>query len=79
MSEQKPKSSAQKAIESYIEHEKIVSGVVKIGRLHGLDVEPTDKNSGKGDIRVTKSDQDKLLYLIDKTVERNRHENNGIR
>jgi len=45
MSEQK--STAQKAIESYIEHEQIVYGVVKIGRLHGLDVEPTDKNSGK--------------------------------
>ncbi len=69
----KPKSSAQKAIESYIEHEQIIHAVVKIGRLHGLDVEPTDKNSAKGDIRVGKSVHDKLLYLIDKTVEINRH------
>jgi len=73
MSEKKPKSSAQKAIESYIEHEQIIHGIVKIGRLHGLDVEPTDKNSAKGDIRVSKSDHDKLLYLIDKTVETNRY------
>jgi len=61
MTEQK--SSAQKTIESYIEHEQIVYGVVKIGKLHGLDV----------DIRVSKNDHDKLLYLIDKTVEINRH------
>jgi len=71
MSEQK--SSAQKAIESYIEHELIVHSVVKIGRLHGLNVEPTDKNSAKGDIRVSKSNHDKLLYLIDKTIKINRH------
>ena len=73
MSEQK--SSAQKAIESYIEHEQIIHSV-KIGRLHGLEVEPTDKNSAKGDIRVSKSEHDKLLYLIDKTIEINRHSNN---
>ncbi|EDN69473.1 hypothetical protein BGP_0625 [Beggiatoa sp. PS] len=72
MNEQKPKSSAQKAIENYIEHEKIVHSVVKIGQFHGLDVEATDKNFSQGDIRVAKDDHDQLLYLIDQTIKKNR-------
>ncbi|OQY46453.1 MAG: hypothetical protein B6247_27700 [Candidatus Parabeggiatoa sp. nov. 2] len=72
MDEQKSKSSAQKAIESYIEHEKIVHGIVKMGQFHGLDVEATDKNSSQGDIRVAKDDHDQLLGLIDKTIKKNR-------
>ena len=74
MSEQK--STAQKVIESYIEHEKIVHQVVKIGQLHGLDIEATNKNSSKGDIRVAKNDHDKLLSLIDETINKNRHQTN---
>jgi hypothetical protein len=75
MSEQK--STAQKVIESYIEHEKIVHQVVKMGHIHGLYVEATDKNSSKGDIRVAKNDHDKLLNLIDETINKNRHQTNS--
>jgi len=71
MDEQKQKSSAQKAIENDIEHEKIVHAVVKMAQIHGLDVEATDKNSSQGDIRVAKDDHDQLLYLIDKTIQKN--------
>jgi len=72
MDEHKQKSSAQKAIENDIEHEKIVHAVVKMAQIHGLDVEETDKNASQGDIRVAKDDHDQLLYLIDKTIQKNR-------
>ncbi|BBV29776.1 hypothetical protein STW0522CIT19_12650 [Citrobacter freundii] len=57
-------SAARKAAESTIKHEDLVDAIENLGRKNGLDIEATEGNDERGDIRVNKKDLNKLIYLI---------------
>ena len=66
------KSAGRKAIEAYIKHEDIVDNAVKLGKSNHLDVEPTEGNDPKGDIKVTTKDREAYLKLLGETIDKNK-------
>jgi putative IMPACT (imprinted ancient) family translation regulator len=68
---EKKKNTARKAIDSYIKHEDIVDNAVKLGQQYDLDVESTDGNNKKGDIKVAKKDSEAFLNLLGTTIDKN--------
>ncbi|MDN3454741.1 hypothetical protein [Psychrobacter sp. APC 3350] len=69
----KKMSSARKAAESTLKHEDLVDAIEKLGKSKGLDVEATEGNDKRGDIRVSKKDFEKLMVIIsDKLEEKNK-------
>ncbi|HIF5595333.1 TPA: hypothetical protein ACX3CX_004579 [Vibrio parahaemolyticus] len=62
-------SAARKAAESTIKHEDLVDAIENLGKKNGLDVEATEGNDKRGDVRVSKEDFDKLVSLIEKKLE----------
>lgn len=64
MNKKKKMSAARKAAESTLKHEDIVDAIEALGKSIGLDVEATEGNETKGDIRVDKADFDKLIAAI---------------
>lgn len=67
-------SSVRKAIASALKHEDIVDNAVKLGKHHNLDVEATEGNDPKGDIRVSKKDSKKLLKRLGDIIDKNQAE-----
>ncbi|HCE4788166.1 TPA: hypothetical protein NKQ44_002607 [Vibrio parahaemolyticus] len=65
----KKMSAARKAAESTIKHEDLVDAIEKLGKENGLDVEATEGNDKRGDVRVSRKDFDKLVSLIEKKLE----------
>lgn len=61
----KKKSAARKAAESTIKHEELVDAIENLGKINGLDIEATEGNDTRGDIRVGKKDFNKLVSLIE--------------
>ena len=72
----KKKTTAQKTIESYEKHEAIIENAVKLGKDSGLDVEATEGNDPKGDIRVSSSDLGEFLDVVGGTIDSNKKESN---
>jgi uncharacterized membrane-anchored protein len=66
--------SAKKAIENHKKHEAIVDAAVKGGQQAGLNPEPTQGNSPKGDIRVPKGEAAQFEKEIRKNIKDNRNE-----
>ena len=64
----KKMTAARKAAESTLKHEDLVEAIESIGRKAGLDIEATDGNDSKGDLRVSKNDFDKLVSIIEKKL-----------
>lgn len=62
-------SAARKAAESTIRHEDLVDAIENLGKKNGLDVEATEGNDKRGDVRVSKEDFSKLVSLIKKKLE----------
>ena len=65
--------AGKKAIEQHIKHEKIVDAAAKAGQDAGFDVEATQGNNPKGDIKVPMSQAKafkKKSETISKTIAR---------
>jgi outer membrane protein TolC len=67
------KSTAEKTIESYQKHEAIVEKAVESGKNAGYDVEATNGNDSRGDIRVAKDDAQEYLDHLGRTIDGNRN------
>ena len=65
------KSTGRQAIDAYIKHEDIVDNAVKLGKANRLDVEPTEGNDPKGDIKVASKDRAAFLKLLGQTIDKN--------
>lgn len=70
-------STASKAIASYVKHEELIEQAVKLGKQSGLDVNPTEGNDPKGDVRVAAKDKDAFLKLLSDTIDANQAKRNS--
>lgn len=68
MRKDKKQSAARKAAESTLVHEDLVDAIEALGKAHGLDVEATEGNDPRGDLRVKKSDFQSLMNIIQSKV-----------
>ena len=66
------KNTGRKAIDAYIKHEDIIDNAVKLGKANGLDVEPTEGNDPKGDIKVASKDRATFLKLLGETIDQSK-------
>jgi len=64
--------SGKKAIDNHIKHEKIVDAAVQAGKDAGYDVEATQGNNPKGDIKVPKDQAKDYQNEIRKNIKDNR-------
>ena len=64
--------SGKKAIKNHIKHEEIVDAAVKAGKDAGFDVQATQGNNPKGDIKVPKSQAKDFQREIRRNIKNNR-------
>lgn len=64
----KKMSAARKAAESTLKHEDLVDAIENLGKKNGLDVEATEGNDPRGDVRVSRKDFAKLVALMDQKL-----------
>lgn len=64
MNVEKKQSAARKAAHSTLIHEDLVDAIEVLGKAHGLDVEATEGNDSRGDLRVKNSHFAPLMDII---------------
>jgi hypothetical protein len=71
------KRTGRKVIEAYTKHEDLIDKAVELGTSHHLNVEATDGNDPKGDIKVAAGDLEDFVDLISKTIKKNQSRRRG--